>query len=110
MRVLWLSRCAISYRNYGTVKSTRRWLKEHTSDPFVRMRDDLNFRSRSAFKLLEMAQKYRLFMDGDTVIELGAAPGGWTQVCIFIIRIVCPLVKGVVRILENRFVEVGERR
>ena len=61
-------------------KSSKRWLAEHFDDPYVRMAQQQGLRSRSAFKLLEMQEKYDLIGPGMTVVDLGAAPGGWCQV------------------------------
>ena len=61
-------------------KSSKRWLAEHFDDPFVRMAQQQGLRSRSAFKLLEIQEKYGLIEEGMTVVDLGAAPGGWCQV------------------------------
>lgn len=72
--------------------SSRRWLKEHFSDPYVKQAKLLGYRSRAAFKLLEIQQRDRVFRSGMTVIDLGAAPGGWSQ-------IVFPLVKPAGRVI-----------
>lgn len=61
-------------------KSSRSWLKEHFSDPYVKEAQRLGYRSRSAFKLLELQERDKLIRPGMTVIELGAAPGGWSQI------------------------------
>ncbi|MBT8058098.1 MAG: 23S rRNA (uridine(2552)-2'-O)-methyltransferase RlmE [Gammaproteobacteria bacterium] len=61
-------------------KSSRRWLNEHFEDTYVRMAQQQGLRSRSAFKLLELQEKYGLVKPGMTVVDLGAAPGGWVQV------------------------------
>ena len=61
-------------------KSSKRWLAEHFDDHYVRMTQQQGLRSRSAFKLLEMQEKYGLIQEGMTVVDLGAAPGGWCQV------------------------------
>ena len=61
-------------------KSSKRWLAEHFDDQYVRMAQQQGLRSRSAFKLLEMQEKYGLIQPGMTVVDLGAAPGGWCQV------------------------------
>ena len=60
--------------------NTRRWLERHASDPYVRQAQTQGYRSRASFKLLEMNEKDRLFRPGMTVLDLGAAPGGWSQV------------------------------
>jgi 23S rRNA (uridine2552-2'-O)-methyltransferase len=61
-------------------KSSERWLREHFGDAFVRQAQALGLRSRAAFKLLEIDQRDRLLRLGQTVVDLGAAPGGWAQV------------------------------
>lgn len=61
-------------------KSSRRWLAEHFDDPYVKQAQQQGLRSRAAFKLLELQEKYQLIRPGMTVIDLGAAPGGWCQV------------------------------
>lgn len=64
----------------GKTKSSRRWLKEHFDDPWVARAQAEGWRSRAAFKLLEIDRKDRLFRSGMRVLDLGAAPGGWSQV------------------------------
>lgn len=61
-------------------KSSRRWLKEHFTDPYVKRAQQAGYRSRAVFKLLEIEEKYRLFRPGMVVVDLGAAPGGWSQI------------------------------
>jgi 23S rRNA (uridine2552-2'-O)-methyltransferase len=61
-------------------KSSRAWLQRHVSDPYVRRAKDQGYRSRAAFKLLEIDAKDRLLRAGMRVVDLGAAPGGWSQV------------------------------
>lgn len=56
------------------------WLQRQDKDPFVKLAKAQGYRSRASFKLLELQQKYRLFKPGMNIIDLGAAPGGWTQV------------------------------
>ncbi len=60
-------------------KSSKRWLAEHFDDPFVKQAQKLGLRSRSAFKLQELADRHRLLVPGMTVVDLGCAPGGWSQ-------------------------------
>src|SRR5512145_811179 len=60
-------------------KSSKRWLRRHLTDPYVRKAREQGYRSRAAFKLLEIDSKERLFRPGQTVLDLGAAPGGWSQ-------------------------------
>lgn len=61
-------------------KSSKRWLKEHFDDPWVARAQAEGWRSRAAFKLLEVDDKDGLLRPGRRVLDLGAAPGGWTQV------------------------------
>ena len=61
-------------------KSSKAWLRRHVSDPYVRQARKQGYRSRAAFKLLELDSKEKLLRPGRTVIDLGAAPGGWSQV------------------------------
>lgn len=61
-------------------KSSKAWLRRHVTDPYVRKARAQGYRSRAAFKLLELDAKERLLRPGATVVDLGAAPGGWSQV------------------------------
>lgn len=61
-------------------KSSQRWLKEHFDDHWVTRARAEGYRSRASFKLLEIHEKDKLFRPGMTVLDLGAAPGGWSQV------------------------------
>jgi 23S rRNA (uridine2552-2'-O)-methyltransferase len=56
------------------------WLERQLNDPFVAQAKREGYRSRAAYKLLEMAEKYGLFRPGQRIVDLGAAPGGWSQV------------------------------
>jgi len=60
-------------------KSSARWLAEHASDPYVKRAHAEGWRSRAAFKLEEMQRSDRLLKPAMTVVDLGAAPGGWSQ-------------------------------
>lgn len=60
-------------------KSSTRWLQEHFSDPFVRRAQAEGWRSRAVFKLEELIDRDRLLKPGMVVVDLGAAPGGWSQ-------------------------------
>ncbi len=66
-------------------KSSTQWLKEHFSDPYVKKAQQEGWRSRAAYKLLEIHKKYRIFKPGMTVVDLGAAPGSWMQVAVSLI-------------------------
>jgi 23S rRNA (uridine2552-2'-O)-methyltransferase len=61
-------------------KTSQNWLREHFNDPFVKMAQKDGYRSRASYKLLEIQEKDRILRPGNTVIDLGAAPGGWSQV------------------------------
>lgn len=60
-------------------KSSARWLKEHFADPYVKRAQAEGWRSRAVFKLEELLQRDHLIEPGMTVVDLGAAPGGWSQ-------------------------------
>ncbi|TNC80569.1 MAG: 23S rRNA (uridine(2552)-2'-O)-methyltransferase RlmE [Oleiphilus sp.] len=61
-------------------KSSKHWLKEHFDDVYVKKSQEDGYRSRASYKLKELHEKDQLFKPGMTVVDLGAAPGGWTQV------------------------------
>ena len=61
-------------------KSNKAWLRRHVTDPYVRRAKEAGYRSRAAFKLLEFIARDGLIRPGMRVIDLGAAPGGWSQV------------------------------
>ena len=61
-------------------KSSHAWLREHEDDEFVKRARREGYRSRASYKLLEIDEKYGVLRPGMTVIDLGAAPGGWSQV------------------------------
>lgn len=60
-------------------KSSQRWLREHFSDPYVKKAQAEGMRSRAAYKLEELLERDRLLKPGMVVVDLGAAPGGWSQ-------------------------------
>jgi 23S rRNA (uridine2552-2'-O)-methyltransferase len=64
----------------GLKESSRRWLERHMNDPYVQRSKAAGYRSRAAFKLIEIDDKHQLLKPGMRVIDLGAAPGGWCQV------------------------------
>lgn len=64
----------------GRTTSSRRWLERQLNDPYVAAAKRDGYRSRAAYKLEEIADKYGLLRPGDVVVDLGAAPGGWSQV------------------------------
>jgi 23S rRNA (uridine2552-2'-O)-methyltransferase len=64
----------------GLKESSRRWLERHMNDPYVQRSKAEGFRSRAAYKLIEIDDRYHILKPGMKVIDLGAAPGGWCQV------------------------------
>jgi 23S rRNA (uridine2552-2'-O)-methyltransferase len=63
-------------------KTSDRWLKEHFDDVWVQRSRQDGYRSRASYKLIELDKKDRLFRPGQVVVDLGAAPGGWSQVAV----------------------------
>jgi 23S rRNA (uridine2552-2'-O)-methyltransferase len=63
----------------GRTESSRRWLERQLNDPYVAAAKREGFRSRAAYKLMEIDGKHKLLRPGLTVVDLGAAPGGWSQ-------------------------------
>ncbi|RMZ92015.1 hypothetical protein DV736_g744, partial [Chaetothyriales sp. CBS 134916] len=74
----WLALTSQSVRHY----SSKRWVKRQSSDPFTRAAKVAGLKSRAAFKLLQINDRYGLFKPGMTVVDLGFAPGSWSQVAI----------------------------
>jgi 23S rRNA (uridine2552-2'-O)-methyltransferase len=62
--------------------SSRTWLERQLSDPYVARAKRDGFRSRAAYKLAEIDDKYHLFKEGSRVVDLGAAPGGWSEIAL----------------------------
>lgn len=67
-------------KDRGRTASSRAWLKRQLNDPYVAAAKAKGYRSRAAFKLLELDEKFHLLKKGIKVLDLGAAPGGWSQV------------------------------
>jgi 23S rRNA (uridine2552-2'-O)-methyltransferase len=61
-------------------QGSKEWLNRHTKDQYVKKSKNLDYRSRAAFKLIEINQKYKLLRPGQKVLDVGSAPGGWSQV------------------------------
>jgi len=61
-------------------KTSKQWMREHVNDVFVQRARSEGYRSRAAYKLLEIAARDKLLKPGLVVVDLGAAPGGWSQV------------------------------
>jgi 23S rRNA (uridine2552-2'-O)-methyltransferase len=66
----------------GRKPSSTRWLQRQLNDPYVAEAQRLGFRSRAAFKLIEIDDRCKILKPGMSVVDLGAAPGGWTQVAV----------------------------
>jgi 23S rRNA (uridine2552-2'-O)-methyltransferase len=64
----------------GRTASSTRWLERQLNDPYVRRAKAENYRSRAAYKLLELDEKFRLLKGAKAVVDLGIAPGGWSQI------------------------------
>ena len=74
-------RLHVTVKSKGKRKlSSKLWLERQLNDPYVAQAKREGYRSRAAFKLLEIDDKYRLLKPGMTVVDLGAAPGGWSQI------------------------------
>src|SRR6185503_14187106 len=61
-------------------KSSKEWLRRHVTDPYVRKAREQGYRSRAAYKLIELDKREKLLRPGAVVVDLGAAPGSWSQV------------------------------
>ncbi len=67
-------------KNKRLKESSRVWMQRHLNDPFVAKAQKEGYRSRAAFKILEIQDKFKVFNKESIVVDLGAAPGGWSQV------------------------------
>ncbi|MBS0185628.1 MAG: RlmE family RNA methyltransferase [Proteobacteria bacterium] len=67
-------------------ESSRRWLQRQMKDPYVVRSKKEGYRSRAAYKLLELNEKYHFLKPSLTVLDLGAAPGGWTQIAVSLVK------------------------
>jgi 23S rRNA (uridine2552-2'-O)-methyltransferase len=66
----------------GRPVASQRWLERQLNDPYVAAARAAGWRSRAAFKLIELDERFKLLRPGGRVVDLGAAPGGWTQVAV----------------------------
>ena len=66
----------------GRKPSSTRWLQRQLNDPYVQAAQDAGYRSRAAYKLIELDERFKLFKGVRRVLDLGAAPGGWSQVAL----------------------------
>lgn len=63
-------------------KSSANWLRRQLNDPYVKMANNMGYRSRAAFKIIEIEEKFHLLKQGKIVLDLGSAPGGWSQIAV----------------------------
>lgn len=70
-------------KSHGRSTSQQRWLTRQLNDPYVRAAQQQGWRSRAAFKLIELDEKFKFLRPGLKVVDLGAAPGGWSQVAVY---------------------------
>ncbi|NMH60848.1 23S rRNA (uridine(2552)-2'-O)-methyltransferase RlmE [Alteromonas ponticola] len=75
-------------------KTSKKWMDEHVNDPYVKKAQIDGYRSRASYKLIEINDKDKLFRPGDVVMDLGSAPGGWSQ-------IVAPIVGQAGRVIAS---------
>ncbi|MCP4866385.1 MAG: 23S rRNA (uridine(2552)-2'-O)-methyltransferase RlmE [Alteromonas sp.] len=61
-------------------KTSKKWMEEHVNDPYVKKAQADGYRSRASYKLIEINEKDKLFGPGSVVMDLGSAPGGWSQI------------------------------
>jgi 23S rRNA (uridine2552-2'-O)-methyltransferase len=73
----------------GRTAQSTRWLERQLNDPYVRRAKAEGYRSRAAYKLIELDEKFRLLKGSKAIVDLGVAPGGWTQVA----RKLCPAAR-----------------
>ena len=66
----------------GRTTASQKWLERQLNDPYVKAAKAAGWRSRAAFKILELDERFRLFHPHQRIVDLGAAPGGWTQVAV----------------------------
>ena len=67
-------------------KISKKWLNRQKSDIYVRESKNQGYRARSVYKLIEINEKFKIFKNGISVIDLGAAPGSWSQYCSRVIK------------------------
>ena len=70
----------------GKTVSQVKWLQRHLNDPYVRLAQLEGFRGRAAFKILELNEKFNFLIPGSKVVDLGCAPGGWSQVAVDLVN------------------------
>ena len=68
------------HKGKNRTNSSNRWMMRHINDPYVSLANEKNYRSRAAFKILEINNKFNIFKNALTILDLGAAPGSWSQI------------------------------
>ena len=76
---------AVRVKKTNRTESSHRWLTRQLNDPYVAAAKEMGFRSRAAFKLQQLNERFHLLKAGNCVVDLGAAPGGWSQIAAKII-------------------------
>lgn len=69
-------------KSKSLTESSKKWLLRQMNDPFVEKAKQQGYRSRAAFKIIEIDEKFKIFKKGKIVVDLGAAPGGWSQIAV----------------------------
>lgn len=91
----------------GRTVGQTRWLQRQLNDPYVARAKAEGYRSRAAYKLMELDDKYQVLKPGKKIVDLGAAPGGWTQVAVARVKAEAPGGGSVVAIDINSWEEVA---
>lgn len=69
------------FKNKSLTASSKNWITRQFSDPYTKLAKQKGYRSRSAFKLIEINDKFKFLKNNLNILDLGSAPGGWSQVC-----------------------------
>ena len=69
------------FKNKNLTASSKNWISRQFDDPYTKLAKKKGYRSRSAFKLIEINQKFKFLKNNLNIVDLGSAPGGWSQVC-----------------------------
>ena len=69
------------FKNKNLTASSKNWIARQFSDPYTKLAKQKGYRSRSAFKLIEINKKFKFLKNNLNIVDLGSAPGGWSQVC-----------------------------
>ena len=69
------------FKNKNLTASSKKWIARQFSDPYTKLAKQKGYRSRSAFKLIEINDKFKFLKNNLNILDLGSAPGGWSQVC-----------------------------